>query len=119
LKQLDLFEKPTRSPVIPDKYKHHSRPKQCHGNLRGLRDDDQMQYYHFPYLMGICSCGQELKVYYRPKKPKLGNYYNRHMVTVSTYMEEEVEYDIYYCTKCGRKLYLANGKIILIEVVNG
>jgi len=69
--------------------------------------------------MAICNCGQELKVYYRPKKPELGNYsyYHRHMGSHHLMMED-IEYEIYHCTKCGRKLYLANGKIILIEVVN-
>jgi hypothetical protein len=32
---------------------------------------------------------------------------------------EKPEYEIYHCPKCGRRMYLANGKIILIEVVNG
>jgi hypothetical protein len=113
MKQLDLFEKRARSPVIPDKYKYHSRPKQCHGNLVGLANDNHMQYYHFPSLMSICQCGQDLKVYYRPDKPKLGTEYGRFTLM------EKPEYEIYHCPKCGRRMYLANGKIILIEVVNG
>ena len=118
MKQLDLFEKTARSPVIPDKYKYRSRPHQCHGNLRGLRNDDQMQYYHFPYLISNCKCGQDIRVYYRPKKPELGDYYHlQTRVTGSSYMKEEIEYDIYYCPKCGRKLYIGNGKIMLIEVI--
>lgn len=117
MKQLDLFEKGARSPVIPDKYKHRRDLNPNHGSLKGLRDDDQMQYYHFPYLISNCKCGQDIRVYYRPKKPELGDYYHRHMVTVSPYMKEDIEYDIYFCPKCGRKLYIANGKIMLIEVI--
>ena len=118
MKQLDLFEKSARSPVIPDKYKHRHDLNPNHGSLKGLRDDDQMQYYHFPYLVSICQCGQELKVYYRPNKPKLGTEYGRYTTTVSPNMVEDIEYEIYHCPKCGRRMYLANGKIISIEVVN-
>ncbi len=116
MKQLDLFEKRASSPVIPDKYKHHSRPKQCHGNLSGLRNDEQMQYYHFPYMINNCKCGQDIRVYYRPEKPELGDYYH-HLTTVSPYVSTEIKYDTYYCPKCGRKLYIGNGKIMLIEVI--
>ena len=116
MKQLDLFEKTTKSPVIPDKYKYHDWDKIDHGSLSGLKNDDQMQYYHFPYMISNCKCGQDIRIYYRPKKPELGNYH-RNMGTVSPYMERSVEYDFYYCPKCGRKLYIANGKILLIEVI--
>jgi len=115
LKQLDLFEK---SKIIkePDtKYKYRSRPHYDHGSLRGLRDDDQMQYYHFPFLISNCKCGQDIRVYYRPEKPELGDYYHQHMTIES--MKKEIKYDTYYCPKCGRKLYIGNGKIMLIEVI--
>ncbi len=114
MKQLDLFEK---SKIIkePDtKYKYHDWDKIDHGSLRGLKNDDQMQYYHFPYLISNCKCGQDVRVYYRPKKPELGIEYGFHMTTA---LKEDVEYDVYYCPKCGRKLYIANGKIMLIEVI--
>lgn len=116
MKQLDLFEKSKKIKEPETKYKYHDWDKIDHGSLRGLRDDDQAQYYHFPYLISNCKCGQDIRVYYRPEKPELGDYYHHHMVTVGSYVKE-IKYDTYYCPKCGRKLYIANGKIMLIEVI--
>jgi hypothetical protein len=116
LKQLDLFEKTIKSPVIPDKYKYHDWTNIDHGKLRGLANKDKMQYHHFPYLIVNCKCNKDIKVYYRPNKPKLGNMSDYHTKTVSHLMEKTY-YEIFYCPYCGRKLYIADGKIILIEVM--
>ncbi len=116
MKQLDLFRKSKKTKEPETKYKYRSRPHHNHGSLEGLKNDDQMQYYHFPYIISNCQCGQDIRVYYRPEKPELGDYYH-HLTTVSPYVSKEIKYDTYYCPKCGRKLYIGNGKIMLIEVI--
>ena len=83
MKQLDLFEKSKIIKKPKTKYKHHDWTNVKPGNLRGLANDDQKQYYHFPSLVINCKCAKDVKVYYRPKKPEL-EYYSRPMMPVNS-----------------------------------
>jgi hypothetical protein len=118
LKQLDLFEKTERIKKSETKYKYLDWVNIDYGKLAGLADEDHATYYHFPFLLISCKCNKDIRVYYRPDKPKVEDYYHRGLRTVSHLMEK-TEYNVFHCPYCGRALYIANGKIILIEVVNG
>jgi hypothetical protein len=124
LKQLDLFEKTIKSPIIPDKYKYRSRPHHGHGNLYGLRDDDQRQHYNWPEstpdfkgekVIYKCKCGTISNVYIKYEE-RVPEYISNRYRLLSSDTMEEVHYEVFHCAYCGKKGIIRNGSIHSIEI---